>query len=125
MIVGETRSWERSFTEDDVREFARLSGDQGRQHREPDEKGRLMVHGLLTLSLATKLGGDLDFVIQECRVEFLRPVWAGETIRCEVTFDVVEPAADRTRLEAAIVCTNARDKVVLRGRAIGFVPPQG
>jgi acyl dehydratase len=122
VTVGEERSWERVFSEDDVREFARLSGDQGRQHRERDEKGRLMAHGLLTLSLATKLGGDMNFVIREAHVEFLRPVWVGDRIRCTVRFEVVEPAADRTRLECAIVCVNQHEKEVLRGRAIGFVP---
>jgi acyl dehydratase len=56
MQVGDISVWERTFTEEDVRLFTRVSGDQGIQHMKPDEQGRLQVHGLLTATLPTKLG---------------------------------------------------------------------
>nr|WP_255409232.1 hypothetical protein [Halococcus sp. IIIV-5B] len=33
---GEVRSYERTFTEEDIERFAELSGDSGRQHVERD-----------------------------------------------------------------------------------------
>jgi 3-hydroxybutyryl-CoA dehydratase len=46
MKVGDIASWERTFTEDDIRLFNKVSGDEGVHHVTPDEQGRLMVHGL-------------------------------------------------------------------------------
>jgi acyl dehydratase len=48
MKPGDTLSWTRTFTGEDIRDFARLSGDAGTHHLQPDAQGRLMAHGLLT-----------------------------------------------------------------------------
>ena len=55
--VGATRSWERTFSDDDVRRFGELTGDRGEQHVVPGPDGRLMVQGLLTATLPTDDGG--------------------------------------------------------------------
>ena len=39
MNVGDVRVWHRTFTEEDVRMFARFSGDEGTHHFEPDAEG--------------------------------------------------------------------------------------
>ncbi len=39
MQVGDLIVWERTFTEEDVRLFALVSGDQGIHHMQPDEQG--------------------------------------------------------------------------------------
>ncbi len=33
MKIGDTLSWTRTFTEEDIRDFARLSGDAGMHHQ--------------------------------------------------------------------------------------------
>lgn len=65
-------TWERTFTEEETLQFAHLTGDRGRHHMERDEKGRLMVHGLLTASIGTKIGGDLHYIAREMVNEFVR-----------------------------------------------------
>jgi acyl dehydratase len=77
MKVGDTLSWSRTFTEQDIELFARLSGDQGEHHLVPDAQGRLMAHGLLTATLPTKIGGDLNLIAREMVFRFHRPVFAG------------------------------------------------
>src|SRR5689334_12748160 len=77
MQVGDISVWERTFTEEDVRLFTRVSGDQGIQHMQPDEQGRLQVHGLLTATLPTKLGGDMNYIARQMVFDFLRPVFTG------------------------------------------------
>jgi acyl dehydratase len=62
MKVGDTFNWKRTFTEDDIRLFNKVSGDEGVHHIVPDEQGRLMVHGLLTATVPTKIGGDMNFL---------------------------------------------------------------
>ena len=43
------------------------------------------MHGLLTATLPTKIGGDINFIAREMIFKFHRPVFSGDTVRCEVT----------------------------------------
>ena len=88
-----------------------------------DEKGRLLVHGLLTATLPTKIGGDLNFLAQEMIFQFVRPVYTGDTIRCEVTLTRLEKEEGHTRLDSEWVCTNQRGKEVLLGNSTGIIRP--
>ena len=121
MNVGDTLSWTRTFTEDDVRDFTRLSGDAGTHHLQPDEHGRLMAHGLLTATLPTKIGGDLNFIARELTFQFHRPVFAGDTITCDVTLVELEPGEHYTRMTSKWVCLNQQGKEVMTGEARGVV----
>ena len=121
MKPGETLSWTRTFTEDDIRDFARLSGDAGTHHLQPDEQGRLMAHGLLTATLPTKIGGDLNFIARELTFQFLRPVFAGDTITCDVTLVDLQPDEQFTRLVSRWVCRNQHAKEVMTGEARGVI----
>jgi acyl dehydratase len=120
--AGETRRYERTFTEDDVRQFAEVSGDTGQQHVERDEQGRLMVHGLLTATLPTKIGGDMNYVASTMTFEFHRPVYAGDTVVCETELTQVTEQEHRTLLTAEFVCHNGDGDRVLSGQSEGFVP---
>jgi 3-hydroxybutyryl-CoA dehydratase len=121
MQVGDTAAWERTFSEEDVRLFARLSGDQGTHHITANEQGRLMVHGLLTATLPTKLGGDMNYIAREMSFEFLRPVFAGETIRCETVITRLEQVEGRLQMSATYTCRNQKGKEVLRGSTSGII----
>jgi 3-hydroxybutyryl-CoA dehydratase len=120
MQVGDVTVWERTFTVEDVRLFGQLSGDQGIHHVEPDEQGRLMVQGLLTATLPTKLGGDMNYIARELVFEFLRPVFTDDTIRCESTITHLEKADGHTKMAAEWVCRNQQGKEVMTGHTHGI-----
>lgn len=119
--TGQTDTFTREFTTDDVRQFADVSADTGSHHEEPDDDGRLLVHGLLTATLPTKIGGDYDVLADRMSFEFPRPVYTGETVTCEVTFHTVEPTDSGHRVAADGVCRNGADEVVLRFEFGGIV----
>ena len=121
MQVGDVVSWQRTFTEEDVRLFGSLSGDEGVHHVTPDDQGRLMVQGLLTATLPTKIGGDLNFIARQMIFQFLRPVFAGDTVQCEVTIVELAPSEQYTRLSCQWICRNQYGKEVLTGQADGIV----
>ncbi len=121
MQVGQVIAWERVFSEEDIRQFGELSGDQGIQHVSPDEQGRLMVQGLLTATLPTKVGGDMNFIARELNFEFYRPVFSGDTIRCEVMITLLEEGELHTHLECKWVCRNQDGREVMTGRARGVI----
>jgi acyl dehydratase len=87
--VGDTFTHTRTFSEEAVRQFGDITGDDQPRHTEPDENGLLMVQGLLTGSLVTKIGGDIEFLAQKIAFEYHRPVYTGDTIRCVWTNDTV------------------------------------
>jgi acyl dehydratase len=121
MQVGDVIAWQRTFTEEDVRLFGRLSGDEGVHHVTPDDQGRLMVQGLLTATLPTKIGGDINFIARQMIFQFQRPVFAGDTVQCEVTIVGLEPAEQVTRLSCQWVCRNQYGKEVMTGQAEGII----
>lgn len=121
MRVGDKLSWARTFTEEDIRLFAKFSGDEGQHHLLPDEQGRLMAHGLLTATLPTKIGGDLNFIAREMTFQFHRPVFAGDTIVCEVELVEMEPADQLIRVVSKWVCRNQHGKEVMTGEARGVI----
>jgi 3-hydroxybutyryl-CoA dehydratase len=121
MKVGDVVSWQRTFTEDDVRLFNKISGDEGVHHVTPDEQGRLMVHGLLTATLPTKIGGDMNFIARDLRFQFHRPVFAGDTVSCEVTLVALQPGDKYTNVRSEFVCRNQNGKEVMSGYALGVI----
>jgi 3-hydroxybutyryl-CoA dehydratase len=119
--VGSQGHWSRVFTVEDVRHFSEVSGDRGVHHVELDAEGKLMVQGLLTATLPTKLGGDLNYLAREMLFEFLRPVFTSERIDCVSTATKVERQPGRTYAEFAISCTNQAGKEVLRASTKGVI----
>lgn len=118
---GDVHTYERTFSKEDVREFGTLSGDRQPVHTEPDEEGRLLVQGLLTATLPTKIGGDLQFVARRMDLEFVRPVYTGETISCRWVNDAVTERDDRYELDVSVVCTKDDGTVVLEASIDGLV----
>jgi 3-hydroxybutyryl-CoA dehydratase len=121
MKIGDRISWQRTFTEDDVRQFNQMSGDQGIHHVAPDQQGRLMVHGLLTATIPTKIGGDMNFIAREMKFQFYRPVFSGDTIACEVIVVELELADHYTNVRTEFVCRNQLGKEVMSGHAVGVI----
>ena len=121
MQPGDTLSWTRTFTEDDIALFAKLSGDQGEHHLIPNEQGRLMAHGLLTATLPTKIGGDLNLIAREMTFRFHRPVFAGDTIECVVTLTSAEQGDGFLSIVTEWKCINQHGKEVMTGGGSGII----
>ncbi|PFV93152.1 enoyl-CoA hydratase [Priestia megaterium] len=119
--VGNIIRFERTFTAEDVELFTKISRDEGSHHVTPDEQGRLVIQGLLTATLPTKIGGDHNVLARTMNFEFLRPVFTGDTIICEVTIDQFEKSDNKTRIDASFLCKNQHEKKVLKGDFSGVI----
>jgi len=122
---GSRTEWRRTFTVADVRAFSDVSGDRGIHHVDLDGAGRLMVQGLLTATLPTKLGGDLNYLARDMHFEFLRPVFTGDEVLCVSVCTRAERQPGRTYAEFAIACTNPAGKEVLRATVAGVILDSG
>jgi acyl dehydratase len=80
-----------------------------------------MVHGLLTATVPTKIGGDMNFIAREMKFQFHRPVFAGDTVTCVGTVVEFEPTEQYTTVRTDFVCRNQNDKEVMSGYAQGVI----
>lgn len=118
---GDAYTYERTFTKEDVRQFGEVSEDQQAIHTEPDEEGRLVVQGLLTATLPTKIGGDLSYIARTMEFDFLKPVYTGSTISCEWVNEIVEEREDRYNVSSSVVCYNEDEEKVMEADIDGLI----
>lgn len=120
--VGDIITFERTFTNVDVELFTKVSGDEGTHHTTVDDLGRLVIQGLLTATLPAKIGGDNNVLARTMNFEFLRPVFTGDKIICEVTIEKYEKLDNaRISIVASFLCTNQNEKQVLGGNFAGVI----
>ncbi|MDW0117522.1 enoyl-CoA hydratase [Sporosarcina thermotolerans] len=121
--IGDIITFERTFTVRDVELFTEVSCDEGEHHITPDEQGRLVIQGLLTATLPTKIGGDANVLARTMNFEFLRPVFTGDTIKCEVEIEEYEwqENKNRTSISTFFICTNQEGIEVLKGSFSGVI----
>ena len=96
--IGDSASFERTLTDFDVGQFARLTGDFNPIHVSDEAAkesifGRRIVHGVLVSSListvlAMKLPGP-DTIYIEQDSKFLNPVFIGDTVKATVRVDEI------------------------------------
>lgn len=119
--VGDIITFERTFKREDVKLFTKVSGDEGSHHVTPDEQGRLIIQGLLTATLPTKIGGDYNILARKIAFEFLRPVFTMDTIVCEAKIEKFEVQKERTLISTSFICWNQNEKEVLKGDFSGVI----
>lgn len=118
---GDRFTVKRTFDRDDTQRFGDLTRDYNPVHYErafAEVKGfpEPILHGLLTGSMICEIGGQLAWLASGMSFEFLRPVFFGDTITCDVTLDTVD---DHDRASASAVFTNHDGAVVARASLQG------
>lgn len=125
--IGATAARTKTFTDDDVRAFAQISGDSNPVHLDEDyaagtQFGRRIVHGMLTASLisatiANDLPGKGTIYLSQ-NLQFKAPVFIGDAITA-----TVEVTAVRRRIVTlATRCTNQDSTLVIDGEAVVMLP---
>jgi 3-hydroxybutyryl-CoA dehydratase len=126
--VGDTDSITKTITDDDIRAFADLTGDNNPVHLDDEfakttRFGRRIAHGMLSAGLisavlANKLPGTGTVYLSQS-LSFVAPVYPGDTVTARVT--VTKVREDKPIVTLETVCTNQRDEPVLRGEAVVLV----
>jgi len=122
--VGDTFRTSRTFTEDDVVRFARMSRDYNPVHfdaRFAKAKGfpAPICHGLLAAGLATEIGGQIGWLASAMNFRFKGPVYADETITCTWVMAAIEPNG---RAKAYVTVTKEDGAPVIEAEISGIVP---
>lgn len=121
--VGDEVELTRTVTEEDVRRFAEISGDQNLIHTDNEfaSKTRFkkpIVHGMFTASLFSNLVGNVLpgngslYLTQD--LNFKKPVFIGDTIRAKLT--VLRKVDGPKILVLKTTASNQNNEVVLTGK---------
>ena len=130
MEMGEKASFTKTITETDVVNYAGVTGDFNPAHINEEYANDTMFEGriahgmlgagLISTVLGTKLpGAGAIYVKQE--LEFRAPVKFNDTITAEV--EVIEKNEEKNRVVMKTICTNQKDKAVIKGQAT-LMPPK-
>jgi 3-hydroxybutyryl-CoA dehydratase len=126
--VGMSGSIVREFSEQDVRLFSELSGDNNPIHLDEcvaakSKFGRRIVHGALVSSLFSAIfgahipGAGAIYVYQDVR--FVKPVFLGSKVKASVELAAMDHARNRVHFDC--VCHVDGEKVA-EGKAVLIVP---
>ena len=121
---GDTASLSKTIGDEDIRAFAKASGDHNPLHLDEEfakqtRFGRRIAHGMLSASLisaviANELPGEGSIYLGQT-LQFVAPVFLDDTVTARVT--VASIREDKPILKLETVCTNQRNEVVIKGEA--------
>jgi acyl dehydratase len=122
--VGDEVELTRTVTEEDVRRFAEISGDQNLIHTDKEFAGKTrfkktLAHGMFTASLFSNLIGNVLpgngslYLTQD--LNFKKPVFISDTIRAKLI--VLRKVDGPKILVLKTIAHNQNDEVVLTGKA--------
>lgn len=129
--IGATASLSRQITADDISAFAEVTGDLNPVHTDEDfarrtRFGRRIAHGMFAASLLSALlGNDLPgkgSVYLSQTLQFLAPVYLGDTVTARVTVTYIREDKPVVTLET--VCENQSGDTLIRGEAVVLVDEQ-
>jgi 3-hydroxybutyryl-CoA dehydratase len=122
--VGDSFRTSRTFTDDDVIRFAKISRDYNPIHFDARfAKARNLpapiCHGLLVASLATEIGGQIGWLASAMNFRFKGPVYVGETITCSWVITAMD---QNDRAKASVTLTKEDGITVIEAEISGIVP---
>jgi 3-hydroxybutyryl-CoA dehydratase len=131
LVVGMTAAYEHVVTEQDVLQFADVSGDRNPVHldegfaRTTRFKGRI-AHGMLSASflstaIASRLPGPGTIYLTQ-NLSFRAPVRIGDKVEARIT--VTDIIREKARVVLKTVC-RVGETVVIDGDALVMVPGRG
>ena len=125
--VGQTASVTCTITDQMVRDFARLSGDDNSIHLDEEAArrsrfGKRVAHGMLVASLFSQVMGKklpgYGTIYLSQTLKFKAPVFIGDTVTAEVKVTAVRP--DKPIVTLATTARNQNGEVVIEGEAVGL-----
>lgn len=126
--IGDSASISKAFSDEDVRDFARISLDCNPIHLDDTTAaaspfGQRVVHGILQAGLisavlGTRLPGP-GAIYREQSLTFKKPAFLGDVLEARVEVEEIKERAGMLRLKTTI--RNANGDLLVTGSATGIV----
>ena len=123
--VGDKAAFEKTVSEQDIVDFARVTGDEQPLHLDDAYAAttrfkRRIAHGMLSAgfisaALGTRLAPQATVVYLSQSLRFLRPVYPGDAITANLEVTSIDP--ERRFVTCSTECVNQEGTSVLTGEA--------
>ncbi|QTA81254.1 Dehydratase domain-containing protein, MaoC-like [Desulfonema limicola] len=122
--VGDSFKISRTFKDDEINLFARISRDYNPVHfdarfAKTKNFSAPICHGLLSASLVTEIGGQIGWLASGINFRFKGPVYPGETITCTWLITAID---QNNRAKAFVTITKENGVTVLEAEITGIIP---
>ncbi len=131
--VGDTVSFEKAVSGDDIAAIAQATGDNQPLHLDAAHAARTrfkrpIAHGILSAgfisaALGTQLAPHATVIYLKQTVRFLAPVYPGDTITANL--EVTSVDTERSFVTCSTDCVNQDGTAVLTGEATVMLDPLG
>ena len=131
IAIGDTATYTRLITNQEVEAFAAISGDHNPLHLDPEYAattafGECIAHGMLTgalisAAIAMQLPGPGSVYLGQ-NIQFRAPVFLGDTLT--VTLEVVDKHGKRPWVTVGCTVENQEGKTVAKGEAQVAAPTE-
>ena len=131
--VGDTASFEKQFSQEDVADFARISGDNQPLHLDEAYAATtrfkkriahgMLSAGLISAALGTRLAPNATVVYLSQSLRFMRPVYPGDTITARIEVTALDP--EKRFVTCTTECVNQDGQTVLTGEATVLLDARG
>lgn len=122
--IGSKANIVKQITEEDIENFSNISLDNNPVHLN-EEYARntifntriahgILVAGLISAVLGTKLPGEGSIYLGQT-LEFLKPVYIGDTISAEV--EIIDIIENKSIYILKTICKNQKNEIVIKGEA--------
>ena len=123
--AGDVLTVSRTFTQEETDAFGALTRDDNPVHHDQAFAGArglhgTIIHGLLTGSLITEIGGQIGCLASGMDFQFVRPVYPGDTVTCTLTLDEVD--MEGCKIKGTAMMRNQREELVSRVALRGQLP---
>lgn len=127
--IGDRASFAKTWTEADAYQFSGIIGNFNPIHVNKEFAAKtafgqrivpsMLVASMVTRILGTQLPGNGTVNVEQ-EMEFLAPVFFGDTLECSVTVTAIDGKRDRVWFD--IACVNQRGELVAQGES-EVIPP--
>lgn len=127
--IGQTASFSKKITEQDVVTFAEISGDKNPVHLDEayakqTRFGKRIAHGALSMGLVSAVLGNIlpghGTVYLSQTLKFTKPVYFDDTLTATVEITAIR--ADKGIVTLKTICVNQRNEIAAEGEAVVFHP---
>ena len=116
-----------SFTQNQVQDFAKVSGDNNPIHLDPEYAKETIfkkpiVHGMLAASIFSKILGTVfpgeGTIYRKQTLSFMAPMYVEELYKISIVIIEIDNKRGSSKLETSIF--NSKEELVLSGEAIVY-----
>jgi acyl dehydratase len=125
LSIGQSASLVKTFSKEDVSDFAKVTGDFNPIHIDEEYSsntrfGRCIVHGTFYSSIVGTILGTilpgLGTILVTQEHKFVKPVFVGDTLM--IKLQIIELHSEKHLVTLSIECSNQNNDIVMQGVTI-------